>query len=75
MSVSDTGPGIAPEEQARIFDRYYRSPNISGINGTGLGLAVVKAVAEAHGGRVELESEIGKGSTFRLVLPVVPGLA
>ena len=68
--VADTGPGIAPEEQGKIFNKYYRSPNIAGIKGTGLGLAIVKAVAEAHRGRVELESEPGKGSTFRLLIPV-----
>ncbi len=70
VSVSDTGPGVAPEERGKIFDKYYRSNKTAGIKGTGLGLAIVKAVAEAHGGRVELESEQGKGSTFRLLIPV-----
>jgi len=68
--VTDTGPGISKEEQARVFDKYYRSPRTAGVKGTGLGLAIVKTVAEAHGGRVELESEIGKGSTFSIILPL-----
>ncbi len=70
VSVADSGPGIPPEEQERVFDKYYRSPRTAGIKGSGLGLAIVKAVAESHGGSVELESEEGRGSTFRLLLPV-----
>lgn len=70
VSVTDTGPGIAPDEQGKVFDMYYRSPKTAGIKGTGLGLAIVKAAAEAHGGRVEFESTLGKGSTFRICLPV-----
>ncbi len=70
VSVTDTGPGIMPEERGKIFDKYYRSTAMSGKKGTGLGLAIVKAAAEAHGGRVELESEAGKGSTFKMFIPV-----
>jgi signal transduction histidine kinase len=70
-TVSDTGPGIAASEQALIFEKYYRSPSARGVKGTGLGLAIARSVAEAHAGRVELASEPGKGSTFRLVLPVI----
>ena len=69
VAVSDTGPGIPPEEREKIFDKYYRSPRTAGIKGTGLGLAIVKAIAEAHGGRVELESGQGGGSTFSLAVP------
>jgi len=69
VSVTDNGPGISADEQARVFDKYYRSPRAAGIKGTGLGLSIVKAVAEAHGGRVELDSEPGRGSVFRLFLP------
>lgn len=69
VTVSDTGPGIMPDEREKIFDKYYRSPVTAGVKGTGLGLAIVKAVAEAHGGRVELESGVGKGSTFRMFIP------
>jgi PAS domain S-box-containing protein len=74
ISVSDTGPGIAPDELDRIFEKYYQSGGMreSGerAKGSGLGLAVVKAVAEAHGGRAAVESSPGKGSTFRIFLPI-----
>ncbi|MBI5191307.1 MAG: HAMP domain-containing histidine kinase [Nitrospirae bacterium] len=69
VSVRDNGVGIPPDEQERVFERYYRSKTAGGVKGSGLGLAVVKAVADAHGGRVELTSEVGKGSEFRLYLP------
>lgn len=71
VEVEDEGPGIAPEHQKRIFERFYRidSGRSREMGGTGLGLALVKWAAEAHGGRVELSSEPGKGSTFRIVLP------
>ncbi len=69
--VADQGPGIAPEHQARVFERFYRVDKSRSreMGGTGLGLALVKWAAEAHKGRVELESAEGRGSTFRLVLP------
>ncbi len=70
ISVSDTGFGIKPEERGKIFQRHYRSLKTAGTKGAGLGLAIVKAAAEAHGGWVEFESEPGKGSTFRLILPI-----
>jgi PAS domain S-box-containing protein len=74
ISVSDTGPGIAPDELDRIFEKYYQSggkqENEERSKGSGLGLAVVKAVAEAHGGRAVVESSPGKGSTFRIFLPI-----
>jgi len=70
VQVSDTGPGIPAEERERIFEKHYRSANSRDTEGQGLGLAVVKAVMDAHKGRVELDSEPGKGSTFRLVFPV-----
>lgn len=72
LSVSDEGPGIATEHQSRIFERFYRiDPSRSrDVPGSGLGLALVKWTAEAHGGRVTFESAPGKGSTFRLVLPL-----
>ena len=70
--VQDTGPGIAAEHLPRIFDRFYRvdQPRTRGIGGTGLGLAIAREVAEAHGGRIEVESHLGEGTTFSLVLPV-----
>jgi two-component system, OmpR family, sensor kinase len=68
--VRDTGSGIAPEEQERIFERFVRaSAGRPREDGAGLGLAIVRAIAEAHGGRVELDSGLGEGSTFTIVLP------
>jgi signal transduction histidine kinase len=71
--VSDSGPGIAPRDQARVFERFARaSARPRRSEGAGLGLAIVRAIAEAHGGRVELDSRPGRGATFTLVLPVKP---
>ena len=70
LEVSDNGPGIPEDEAGRIFEKYYRSPKVMGSKGTGLGLYIVKTVAEAHGGKVEVHSEPGTGSTFRLFIPV-----
>jgi heavy metal sensor kinase len=71
VEVSDEGPGIAPEHRERLFERFYRVDKSRSreLGGTGLGLALVKRSAEAHGGRVELETDMGRGSTFRIVLP------
>jgi two-component system, OmpR family, phosphate regulon sensor histidine kinase PhoR len=71
MSVVDAGIGIARREHRRIFDKFYRANELlsSDVEGSGLGLAIVRHVVQAHGGRVELESELGKGSTFSLLLP------
>lgn len=71
ISVTDEGPGIAPEHRARVFERFYRidKGRSRDLGGTGLGLAIVKHVMGVHGGRVELESEVGRGSTFTLVFP------
>ena len=73
VSVADTGRGIEPEDQEKVFEMYYRSKRAGGTKGSGLGLAIVKAVAAAHGGRIELTSQPGKGSTFRLILPTKTG--
>ncbi|MBI5696274.1 MAG: PAS domain-containing sensor histidine kinase [Nitrospirae bacterium] len=69
VTVSDNGPGIPPDEREKVFCMYYRSARTEGLKGSGLGLAIVKAVAVAHGGAVELDSEEGRGSTFRLLIP------
>jgi signal transduction histidine kinase len=71
VSVRDTGLGIAAEELSRIFDRFYRIKNdkTRWIPGSGLGLAVARDIVRAHGGRIEVDSEVGKGSAFRIVLP------
>lgn len=73
IAVSDNGIGIPPEEQGRIFEPYYRASNeLSDIaGGSGLGLAVVKELVEAHGGRIWVESAVGKGSAFQIALPCV----
>lgn len=70
VSVHDEGPGIAPEHQARLFERFYRvdKARSRAMGGTGLGLSIVKHIAQVHGGRVEVESEAGHGSTFRIFL-------
>jgi len=72
VSVADNGPGIAPRDQKRIFDKFYRArdPLSRTIEGTGLGLAMVKHIAAGHGGKVSVASDLGKGATFTLVLPV-----
>jgi len=70
VSVTDSGPGIAPEEQRRIFERFYRVDRArSGREGSGLGLAIVKDIVEAHGGSVGVESIVGNGSRFWFTLP------
>ena len=74
LSVSDNGIGISKEDLPRIFERFYRvdkARTAENIRGTGLGLAIVKHIAQLHGGHVEAESEIEKGTTIRLVLPLV----
>lgn len=73
VSVEDNGPGIAAEHLSRVFERFYRVDKSRSreVGGTGLGLAIVKHIALLHRGRVEVNSEPGRGSTFRLVLPGV----
>jgi two-component system NtrC family sensor kinase len=74
VQVSDTGPGIPPADQPYIFDKFYRASNISSdIPGTGLGLAIVKSVVENHLGRVWVDSALGQGTTFTIVLPISRG--
>jgi two-component sensor histidine kinase len=74
IEVTDRGVGIDPEEQPRVFEKFYRGRSAAGgmIAGTGLGLTVVQHIAEAHGGRVEVRSAAGKGSTFSIRIPVSP---
>ena len=71
VSVRDQGPGIAPEQQGRLFTPYQRLHDHShpAIAGVGLGLALVQTVALRHGGTLEVESDVGRGAEFRLVLP------
>jgi two-component system phosphate regulon sensor histidine kinase PhoR len=74
LSIADRGSGIAADEQRRIFERFYRAENARSRNvrGSGIGLALVKHIAEAHGGRVEVKSAPGRGSTFTVYLPAAP---
>ena len=70
VSVIDRGLGIPPEDLPRVFERFYRSRTGRRVEGPGLGLFITRLIAEAHGGRVWAESEVGKGTTFSLSLPV-----
>ncbi len=72
IEVEDNGPGVRPQDRKRIFERFYRGDDLlsRSTEGTGLGLAISKKIVEAHGGRIELETKVGEGSTFRILLPV-----
>jgi signal transduction histidine kinase len=72
VAVKDTGLGISPEDQAHVFDRFYRvrRPETDSIEGTGLGLAIVRRLVEVHNGHLDLESHLGEGSTFSVTLPI-----
>lgn len=71
ISISDTGPGIAPADQAMVFEAFKQTKEgLRQGGGTGLGMPIAKSLAEAHGGRMWLESEYGKGSTFFVALPI-----
>jgi signal transduction histidine kinase len=72
VTVRDEGPGISPEELPYIFDAFHRGRIGERIKGFGLGLASVKAVVEAHGGKVLVESEPGRGSLFTVLFPKAP---
>ncbi len=69
ISVRDTGIGIAPDDQERIFDEFIRTDGAATAEGTGLGLALARRFVELHGGRIWVESALGRGSTFRFTLP------
>jgi signal transduction histidine kinase len=73
IKVADTGVGIPPEEQPKIFDKFYRvkHPKTRQVMGTGLGLAIVKGIVEAHHGTIDVESVPDRGTTFRILLPVL----
>jgi PAS domain S-box-containing protein len=72
VRVSDTGIGIAPEDQVRLFEKFYRVKrrDAPGVSGTGLGLSIVKSIVERHGGEVRVDSELNRGSSFYIILPL-----
>jgi two-component system phosphate regulon sensor histidine kinase PhoR len=74
FAVTDNGEGIPRAEHRRIFEKFYRIDDRLSREreGSGLGLAIVRHIVKAHGGRVELDSALGRGSTFRIVLPAAP---
>ncbi|MGH7773293.1 MAG: sensor histidine kinase, partial [Candidatus Binatia bacterium] len=71
ISVADTGPGVPPEEANKIFDKFYQIAQVDQqkTKGTGLGLAISKSLVEMHGGKIWVESEEGRGSTFSFTVP------
>lgn len=71
IQVSDTGIGILPEHLPKIFDRFYRIDSARTNSGWGLGLTIAKMIIEAHKGVIEVESHVGVGTTFRIILPLV----
>ena len=77
LAISDTGMGIPAEEQANLFQRFFRTSEATkhAIQGTGLGLTITKAIAEAHGGTISVKSGEGKGTTFVVDLPVEPAVS
>jgi PAS domain S-box-containing protein len=71
-TISDSGIGMKPEEKQRLFHEFFRAKNehTKNISGTGLGLSIVKRIVESYAGRIEVESEFGKGTTFKIYLPI-----
>mgnify|MGYP000211196403 CR=1 FL=1 len=68
--VSDTGKGIAVERQGAVFARFYREPEVHDQEGIGIGLYLARKIVQMQGGYMELQAEVGKGSTFTINLPV-----
>jgi signal transduction histidine kinase len=70
-SIIDTGIGISPEDQKRMFTKYFRAddPTVRSVPGTGLGLVITKSLVELHGGEIWLTSEVGQGSNFTFTIP------
>lgn len=72
LQISDNGPGIPLPDQPHIFEKFYRASNVpANVNGSGLGLAIVKSIVDAHDGRIWVDSTLGKGTTFVVVLPLI----
>jgi len=72
VAIADRGIGIPAHDRDRLFERYHRGSNVSGIVGTGVGLYLVKMVVDLHGGGVDVESTEGDGSRFTVRLPIIP---
>src|SRR5439155_1582318 len=72
LEVNDNGPGIPPDSLNHLFDRFYRIDKVRSrdLGGSGLGLSICKSICEAHGGTIEVEGQLGKGATFRVLLPL-----
>ncbi|HEY9876720.1 MAG TPA: ATP-binding protein [Candidatus Obscuribacterales bacterium] len=70
FQIQDRGIGIPPEDQKRLFEPFHRATNVSTISGTGLGLTIVKRSVDLHGGQIDVQSEVGVGTTFRVTLPI-----
>ena len=72
LQVEDKGIGISSKEISRVFEKFYRSKDVKAADakGSGLGLTLVKHIAEAHGGQIEVQSELGVGSVFTVYLPI-----
>ncbi|QZY30286.1 sensor histidine kinase [Nocardioides coralli] len=77
LSVSDTGIGIDPADRDRLFTRFFRTRHAEeqNVQGVGLGLSITKSIVESHGGRIEVDSEVGRGSTFRVRMPFTGSMA
>ncbi len=73
VEVNDTGIGISPEDLPHVFDRFWRAERsrCRHSGGTGIGLAITRRLVELQGGQIEVESELGRGSTFRFSIPIV----
>ncbi|MEO8608588.1 MAG: HAMP domain-containing sensor histidine kinase [Chloroflexota bacterium] len=70
IEVQDSGVGIQPQDMPHLFERFYRGEHTTGIPGTGLGLSIVKEIVDLHGGSIHVESQMGKGSLFRVCFPL-----
>jgi len=70
VAVSDNGCGIAPEHLPRVFDRFYRAESSRGSDGAGLGLALVKSIVDLHGGSASIQSQVGHGTTVKIIFPL-----
>ncbi|MDK2815397.1 MAG: two-component system, OmpR family, sensor kinase [Moorella sp. (in: firmicutes)] len=74
IQVKDTGPGIAPEDLEHIFERFYRADATRSSGGTGLGLAIARWIVEQHQGEIKVESRVGEGTTFMVILPLLKAI-